>query len=76
MVTHDLKTVRRVADRVVMLYPLASLGPDEPQIIFDGPLAELRRRRGSTRAAVCERRRKCRVVGFDEKSMIRYFDQE
>ncbi len=41
VVTHDLKTVRRVSDRVVMLYPLASLGPDEPQIIFDGPLAQL-----------------------------------
>ena len=27
VVTHDLKTVQRVADRVVMLYPLARLGP-------------------------------------------------
>ena len=41
VVTHDLKTVRRVADRVVMLYPLARLRPDEPQILFDGSLAEL-----------------------------------
>jgi phospholipid/cholesterol/gamma-HCH transport system ATP-binding protein len=36
-VTHDMKTVIKVADRVVMLFPLARLGPDEPQIIYDGP---------------------------------------
>jgi phospholipid/cholesterol/gamma-HCH transport system ATP-binding protein len=37
VVTHDMHTVRRVADRVVMLYPLARLEADEPQILFDGP---------------------------------------
>jgi phospholipid/cholesterol/gamma-HCH transport system ATP-binding protein len=37
VVTHDMKTVTKVADRVVMLYPLARLGHDEPQIIYDGP---------------------------------------
>jgi phospholipid/cholesterol/gamma-HCH transport system ATP-binding protein len=37
VVTHDMKTVNKVADRVVMLYPLARLDPDEPQILFDGP---------------------------------------
>ena len=37
VVTHDLKTVTKVADRVVMLYPLARLAPNEPQIIYDGP---------------------------------------
>jgi phospholipid/cholesterol/gamma-HCH transport system ATP-binding protein len=36
VVTHDLKTVYKVADRVVMFYPLARLGPDDPQILFDG----------------------------------------
>jgi phospholipid/cholesterol/gamma-HCH transport system ATP-binding protein len=41
VVTHDLKTVRRVADRVVMLYPLSRLRPDEPQILFDGTLADM-----------------------------------
>jgi phospholipid/cholesterol/gamma-HCH transport system ATP-binding protein len=30
-----MKTVRRVADRVVMLYPLARLGQSESQILFD-----------------------------------------
>ncbi len=37
VVTHDMKTVLKVADRVVMLYPLARLRPDEAQVLFDGP---------------------------------------
>ena len=37
VVTHEMKTVVKVADRVVMLYPLARLGTDEPQMIYDGP---------------------------------------
>jgi phospholipid/cholesterol/gamma-HCH transport system ATP-binding protein len=41
VVTHDLKTVLKVADRVVMLFPLARLSPDEPQVLFDGTPAEL-----------------------------------
>jgi phospholipid/cholesterol/gamma-HCH transport system ATP-binding protein len=41
VVTHDMKTVAKVADRVVMLYPLARLGPDEPQILYDGPPKEI-----------------------------------
>jgi phospholipid/cholesterol/gamma-HCH transport system ATP-binding protein len=36
VVTHDLRTVRKVADRVVMLYPLTRLPEDEKQVIFDG----------------------------------------
>lgn len=36
VVTHDMTTVRRVADRVVMLYPLPKLGPEEPQVVFEG----------------------------------------
>lgn len=41
VVTHDMNTVRRVADRVVMLYPLARLAPGEQQIIFDGSTEQL-----------------------------------
>ena len=41
VVTHDMHTVRRVADRVVMLYPLNRLSPEEPQIVFHGPAEEL-----------------------------------
>lgn len=41
VVTHDMHTARKVADRVIMLYPLSRLEPDEPQIIFDGTPDEL-----------------------------------
>ena len=36
VVTHDMKTTHMVADRVVMLYPLANLPAGENQIVFDG----------------------------------------
>ncbi|HZZ71151.1 MAG TPA: ABC transporter ATP-binding protein, partial [Pirellulales bacterium] len=41
VVTHDMHTVRKVADRVVMLYPIARLNGEEPQMIFDGAPSEL-----------------------------------
>jgi phospholipid/cholesterol/gamma-HCH transport system ATP-binding protein len=37
IVTHEMRTVQKVADRVVMLYPLSRLSPEEPQVIYDGP---------------------------------------
>jgi phospholipid/cholesterol/gamma-HCH transport system ATP-binding protein len=37
LVTHDMRTATKVADRIVMLYPLDRLGPEEPQILYDGP---------------------------------------
>jgi phospholipid/cholesterol/gamma-HCH transport system ATP-binding protein len=40
VVTHDMTTVRKVADRVVMFYPLSRLDPHEPQIIFEGTSEE------------------------------------
>ena len=42
IVTHDLKTVNKVADRVVMLYPLTRLEAAESQVLFDGPPAAFR----------------------------------
>jgi phospholipid/cholesterol/gamma-HCH transport system ATP-binding protein len=36
VVTHDMKTAQKVADRVVMLYPLSRLDEGKSQIIFDG----------------------------------------
>ncbi|MCA9190126.1 MAG: ATP-binding cassette domain-containing protein [Planctomycetales bacterium] len=36
IVTHDMRTARKVADRVVMLYPYARLKKGESQIIYDG----------------------------------------
>jgi phospholipid/cholesterol/gamma-HCH transport system ATP-binding protein len=41
VVTHDMQTARKVADRIVMLYPLSRLKPNEPQIIFDGSPQEI-----------------------------------
>ncbi|MCL2709673.1 MAG: ATP-binding cassette domain-containing protein [Planctomycetaceae bacterium] len=41
MVTHDLRSARTVADRIIMLAPLAKLEANEPQIVFDGTPREL-----------------------------------
>jgi phospholipid/cholesterol/gamma-HCH transport system ATP-binding protein len=41
VVSHDLNTVRKVADRVVMLCPLSRLEPGQGQVVFDGPPADL-----------------------------------
>jgi phospholipid/cholesterol/gamma-HCH transport system ATP-binding protein len=41
VVTHDMRTAQKVADRVVMLYPLSHLDSREPQIIFDGTPKEI-----------------------------------
>jgi phospholipid/cholesterol/gamma-HCH transport system ATP-binding protein len=38
LVTHDIKSVLKVASRVIMLYPLAKLNRGEKQIIFDGDI--------------------------------------
>ncbi len=37
IVTHEMRTVRKVADRVVMLYPLSRLRPGDKQVLYDGP---------------------------------------
>jgi phospholipid/cholesterol/gamma-HCH transport system ATP-binding protein len=41
VVTHDMRTVQTVADRVVMLYPLDKLKAGEKQILFEGPSQSL-----------------------------------
>ena len=45
VVTHDMNTARKVADRIIMLYPLFRLGRDESQIVFSGTPADLDRSR-------------------------------
>jgi phospholipid/cholesterol/gamma-HCH transport system ATP-binding protein len=40
-----MNTARKVADRVIMLYPLFRLKPGEPQIVFDGTVDDLDRSR-------------------------------
>jgi phospholipid/cholesterol/gamma-HCH transport system ATP-binding protein len=41
VVTHDMRTARKVADRVLMFYPSSRLMDGEPQILFDGPPSDL-----------------------------------
>jgi phospholipid/cholesterol/gamma-HCH transport system ATP-binding protein len=43
VITHDMNTARKVADRVIMVYPVARLGPGESQVLFDGKPSELDR---------------------------------
>jgi phospholipid/cholesterol/gamma-HCH transport system ATP-binding protein len=43
LVTHDMKSAIKVADRIVMLFPVSRLQADEPQVIFDGPPGEIER---------------------------------
>ena len=40
IVTHDMKTVQKVADRVIMLYSVARLEPDASQVVFEGTAEE------------------------------------
>ena len=41
IVTHDMRTARKVADRVVMLYPHSRLRKGESQMIYDGKPDEI-----------------------------------
>lgn len=41
VVTHDMYTARKVADRVLMFYPRRRLNEDDSQILFDGPPSDL-----------------------------------
>ncbi len=43
VVTHDMRTAQKVADRVVMMYPLERLKQNEPQILYDGPPDQIQR---------------------------------
>ncbi|TWT48346.1 ABC transporter ATP-binding protein [Botrimarina hoheduenensis] len=37
VVTHDMHSARKLADRIIMLYPVSRLLRGEPQIVYDGP---------------------------------------
>lgn len=41
VVTHDMLTARKVADRVLMFYPRRRLEPEQSQVLFDGPPSDL-----------------------------------
>lgn len=47
VVTHDMQSALKLADRIVMLYPLSRLKKDESQVIFDGTTAEIQRSKDS-----------------------------
>ncbi len=41
VVTHDMRTARKVAERVLMFYPRNRLDEDASQILYDGPPSDL-----------------------------------
>lgn len=41
VVTHDMKSAKKVANRIVMFFPRSRLEDGEPQIIYDGPSEEI-----------------------------------
>jgi len=41
VVTHDMRTARKVADRVLMFYPQQRLAENECQVLFDGSPSDL-----------------------------------
>ncbi|MFK7737741.1 MAG: ABC transporter ATP-binding protein [Pirellulaceae bacterium] len=41
VITHDMKSALKVADRIVMLFPFSRLRKGEPQILFDGTPEDL-----------------------------------
>lgn len=43
VVTHDMRSALKLADRIVMLYPLSRLRQGESQILFDGTPNEIER---------------------------------
>ncbi len=68
VVTHDMGSVRKVADRVVMFYPVHRLADNESQIVFDGPPSALeestdRRVRQFVRGEAGERLTELRELG-------------
>lgn len=45
IVTHDMHSARKVADRIIMLYPYARIKPGESQVVYDGPPDQIDRSR-------------------------------
>jgi phospholipid/cholesterol/gamma-HCH transport system ATP-binding protein len=41
MVTHDMHSAKKVADRIIMLYPYSRLAKGESQVLFDGTPDEI-----------------------------------
>ena len=43
VVTHDMHSARKVADRIIMLYPYGRIKPGESQMVYDGPPSQIDR---------------------------------
>lgn len=70
VVTHDMNTARKVAHRIIMLYPLFRLRPDEPQIVFSGTPDDLDRSRDPRVRQFVEGRAGTRLTELrDEQSL-------
>ena len=77
IVTHDMQTVRKVADRVIMLYPHSRLGSDEPQIVFDGPSDQIETAEDPrvTQFVRGEARDRLREIGEDRSDKSQYYPE-
>jgi phospholipid/cholesterol/gamma-HCH transport system ATP-binding protein len=69
VVTHDMKTAQKVADRVVMLYPLTRLEGDEAQIIFEGTPREISESRDTRVAQFVRGEAGERLMEMQEKAV-------
>ena len=67
VVTHDMHTARKVADRIIMLYPVFRLRPEVPQIVFDGTPEELDRSRDPRIRQFVEGRAGSRLTEMQEE---------
>jgi phospholipid/cholesterol/gamma-HCH transport system ATP-binding protein len=76
VVTHDMQTARKVADRIIMLYPLARLRAGEPQIVFDGTVAELDASRDPRIRQFVEGRAGARLMELREEQSLAAGDDE
>jgi phospholipid/cholesterol/gamma-HCH transport system ATP-binding protein len=76
IVTHDMRTARKVADRVIMLFPRRRLDAEASQLLFDGPPSRLdnaedRRVRQFVRGEAGDRLSELRAGrrGYDEDTL-------
>jgi phospholipid/cholesterol/gamma-HCH transport system ATP-binding protein len=67
VVTHDMHTARKVADRIIMLYPLFRLPAGASQIVFDGTPADLERSRDPKVRQFVEGRAGNRLIELHEE---------
>jgi phospholipid/cholesterol/gamma-HCH transport system ATP-binding protein len=67
VVTHDMHTARKVADRIIMLYPLFRLPAGAAQIVFDGTPADLERSRDPKVRQFVEGRAGNRLIELHEE---------